>query len=176
MRLRIALVAAVALMTAPAAWGIPPLLTNLSHEGRHPKAGIVTPRADFVTIYIATRPDRASDGSFLSENVKEFELLTDDEIQSGSWLYERAIDPGTWYVMANASAESSCYSSPPPDYKLVRDPACAHGFSDVMTLVVPKPVSRYSIKVQTLRSIGIVYLTLRAAPLGEDRPYVSVGG
>jgi hypothetical protein len=27
------------------------------------------------------------------------------------------------------------------------------------------------VKVETLSSIGVVYLTLRAARLGEDRPY-----
>jgi hypothetical protein len=163
--------AVVALVTAPSAWAVPPTLTNLAHAKRHPTAGIVAPRADSVSIYIATRPDRASDGSFLSEYVKEFELLTDQEIQSGAWLYERALDPGTWYVLAQASANTSCWSFPPPEYKLVVDPACANGYSDVVTLVIPKPVSRYSARVETLRSIGIVYLTLRATTLGEDRAY-----
>jgi hypothetical protein len=62
-----------------------------------------------VTIYIANRPDRATDGSFLTENVKEIDFLTDQELQTGAWLYESALNPGTWYLMARASAESSCY-------------------------------------------------------------------
>ena len=149
----------------------PPLLNNVSQDRRHPRATIAAPRASSVTIYIANRPDRATDGSFLTENVKEIDFLTDQELQTGAWLYESALDPGTWYLMARASAESSCYSYPPPDYKEVIDPACAHGFSDVLTLTIPKPTPRYTAKVEPLRSIGIVYLTLRAAPLGENRGY-----
>jgi hypothetical protein len=166
-----AVTVALALITASAALAVPPALSNLTHAKRHPSAGLVAPRADSVSVYIATRPDRATDGSFLSENVEEFDLLTDQEIQSGSWLLESALDPGTWFVMASASAESSCYSFPPPEYKLVIDPACAHGYSEVMTLTIPKPVSRYRASVTALRSIGIVYLTLRATTLGENRPY-----
>jgi hypothetical protein len=47
------------------------------------------PRADFATIYIASRPDRATDGSFLTENIKELDILTDSEIQSGRWVCRR---------------------------------------------------------------------------------------
>ena len=125
----------------------PPLLNNVSQDRRHPRATIAAPRASSVTIYIANRPDRATDGSFLTENVKEIDFLTDQELQTGAWLYESALDPGTWYLMARASAESSCYSYPPPDYKEVIDPACAHGFSDVLTLTIPKPT-----RVTPLRS------------------------
>jgi hypothetical protein len=60
---------------------------------------------------------------------------------------------------------------PPPDYKEVIDPASPTAFSDVITLTIPKPRPRYTAKVEALRSIGILYLTLRAAPLGEDRGY-----
>jgi hypothetical protein len=167
----LAVVAGSLVFVGAAAWAVPPTLGNVSHEKRHPKATVSAPRASSVTVYMASRPDRATDGSFLTENVKETDFLTDQEVQTGSWLHESALDPGTWYVMANASAESSCYSVPPPDYKLVIDPACANGYSQVVTLTIPKPTSRYSANVQVLRSIGIVYLTLRATPLGEDRRY-----
>jgi hypothetical protein len=163
--------ATFSLLFVASASAVAPILSSVSSESRHPTATLSTPRAAYVTLYMATRPDRATDGSFLSENVKEIDSLTDQEIQTGRWLYESAIDPGTWYVMARASAESSCYSYPPPDYKEVIDPSCAHGFSNVATLTIPKPASRYSGKVEVLRSIGIVYLTLRATPLGEDRAY-----
>ena len=88
----------------------PPLLNNVSHDKRHPRATIAAPRASSVTIYIANRPARAIDGSFLTENVKEIDFLPDQEIQTGAWLHESALAPGTWYLMARASAESSCYS------------------------------------------------------------------
>lgn len=153
------------------AWAVPPMLGNVSHDRRHPKATISAPRADYAVVYIATRPDRATDGSFLSENVKDLDILTDQEIQTGAWLYETALDPGTWYLMARATAESSCYSFPPPDYRTVIDPACANGYSEVVTLTIPAPATRYSAKVEVLRNIGIGYLTLRATPLGEDRAY-----
>jgi hypothetical protein len=170
-KVTIFLAAIGSLLVIAGAWAVPPMLSNVSHEKRHPKATIAAPRAESVTIYIANRPDRATDGSFLSENVKDLDSLTDQEIQTGVWLYESALDPGRWYLMARASAESSCYSYPPPDYKQVIDPACAHGYSDVVPLTIPKPASRYSAKVEVLRYIGVVYLTLRAAPLGEDRAY-----
>jgi hypothetical protein len=147
------------------------MLSNVSHQKRHPSATVTAPRAGDVTIFIANRPDRATDGSFLTENVKEIDFLTDQEIQSGSWLHESAIDPGTWYLMARASADSSCYSYPPPDYRTVVDPSCAHGFSDVVTLTIPEPASRYSATVDVLRFIRVVHLELKATPLGEDRAY-----
>jgi hypothetical protein len=161
----------VGLVVVPAASAGPPLLGNLSYEKRHPRATISAPRANWVTISMATRPDRATDGSFLSENVRHTDFLTDQEVQNGSWLYESALDPGTWYLMAHASAESSCYTYPPPDYREVLDPSCANGYSEVVALTIPKPAARYRAQVEVLRYIGVVYLTLRASPLGEDRPY-----
>jgi hypothetical protein len=46
-----------------------------------------------VTIYVATKPDRASDGEFLSENVVEVATLTDAEIQAGVWTDVEQLDP-----------------------------------------------------------------------------------
>jgi hypothetical protein len=156
--------------SAPA-WAVAPSLSNVSYSKRHPTAAVAAPRASSVTVYMASRPDRATDGSFLSEHVKEIDFLTDQEIQTGSWLYESAIDPGAWYLMAKAIPDSSCYSYPPPDYKEVIDPTCANGFSTVVALTILKPPSRYRAEVEVFRYIGVAYLTLRANPLGEDRPY-----
>jgi hypothetical protein len=94
------------------------------------------PRAADVTVYLASRPDRATDGRFLSENIEEIDFLTDEEIRSGRWLYEDAVKPGTYYVLLRADAESSCTSYPPPDYRETHDPSCADGFSQVATLTV----------------------------------------
>jgi hypothetical protein len=82
-----------------AAFAVAPFLGAVSHQDRHPSASFSAPRADFATIYLATKPDRATDGSFLQENIKELDLLTDSEIQSGRWSDENQIDPGTYWVM-----------------------------------------------------------------------------
>jgi hypothetical protein len=171
MRLAAVIAATVSLLSVAAASAVPPLLSGVSHERRHPKAAVTAPRTSSVTIYIASRPNRASDGSFLSANVEGLDFLTEQEIQTGAWFYERALDPGTWYLIARASAQSSCYSYPPPEYKAVIDPACAHGYSRVATLTIPKPAPRYRAKVEVLRHIRVVQLTLGAARLGEDRAY-----
>lgn len=116
---------------------------------------------------MATKPDRSTDGRFLSENVRHTDFLTDSEIQSGSWLYEDQIDPGTYHVMLNADPDfGSCYRTDTGTY----DPACANGYSAVATLVIPKPSSRYSVRVRRYRFVPLD-LIIRATPLGEDRPY-----
>ena len=46
-----------------------------------------------------------------------------------------------------------------------------NGYSGVVTPTKPKPSTRYVAQVVSVRSLGIVYLSLRATPLGEDRPY-----
>jgi hypothetical protein len=111
-------------------------------------------------IYVATKPDRASDGSFLQENIVASDILTDDEIARGSWLYESQLDPGGYYVMARAF-----------DFECYLNPNCIEGFSNMLTLTIPKPAQRYGAAVQVLRYIGIGYLTLTVTPLGEKIPY-----
>jgi hypothetical protein len=160
-----------ALALVETANAIPPAFTSLSHQARHPRATISTPRAAHVSLEIATKPDRATDGSFLRENVTEFEVFTDSEIQTGSWLHERALDPGTYYLMMEASPESSCTSFPPPNYTRVVDPSCADGYSEVATLSIPKPASRYSVTIRRYSGLRQFSLSLRARPLGENRHY-----
>jgi hypothetical protein len=65
------------------ALAVPPTLRAVGQENRHPTASFSAPRADTGTIYIATKPDRATDGSFLDENVKTLDSLTDSELQGG---------------------------------------------------------------------------------------------
>jgi hypothetical protein len=156
------------LMFAPTALAVPPSLISVTAPDRHPAATFAAPKAGDVTIYFSTKPDRASDGRFLSENVAETDFLTDDEIQSGKWTYERQIDPGTYYVMLNASPDfDQCYIFGSGTY----DPACADGFSNVVQLVVPKPTTRYRATVEAFRFINVAHLSLTGAPLGEKRPY-----
>jgi hypothetical protein len=125
------------------------------------------PHAGFAAIYLATKPDRATDGSFLQENVKELDILTDSEIQTGRWSDENQIDPGTYWVLLQTTPDfSSCFRD---DGSI--DPACADGFSNVLTLVIPQPSVRYTARVTAYRYLRQASLRLIATPLGQKRPY-----
>jgi hypothetical protein len=167
------LLALAAVLTAAApALAVPPAITAVGQQDRHPTVTFSAPRADSVSIYIASRPDRATDGSFLQENVVETGFLADNEIQSGWWLDSSQIDPGSYFVMVRASRDyDGCVSIDPNTFDSVTDPLCADGFSAVMPLTVPTPKTTYTVKTQLLRSIRVLYLTLRGDPLGVDVPY-----
>ena len=102
MRLLVMLVFVLALALPGAAAANPPQLLTIDQVGRHPIAQFSIPGADDATIYSATKPDRASDGSFLQENITDLDPLTTDEIQRGAWTYESQLDPGTYYVLLYA--------------------------------------------------------------------------
>ncbi len=157
------------LVVAPSAVGAPPSLVSVSVQARHPSAAFSAPRSDGVTIYFSTKPDRATDGSFLTENIKTLDLLADSEAQSGRWLAEDQLDPGSYWVMLRASPDfATCWN-----YEVFSgiDPACADGYSNVLTLLVPKPASRYTARATSYRFLGQVTVVLTATPLGESRPY-----
>jgi len=146
----------------------PPGLLSVGQEAQHPTATFSAPLADDVTIYIASSPARATDGSFLTENVETLDILTDSEIQAGTWKSERLVDPGIYYVMLRASPTfSACYRFEQGGY----DPACADGYSNVMTLAVPTPQIAYSTKATIYKNIRVGYLSLTAKPLGVDLRY-----
>jgi len=158
----------IVLLMPADALAVPPTLSAVGQANRHPTATFSAPRADDATIYIASKPDRATDGSFLTENVKTLDILTDSELQAGRWVSESQIDPGTYWVMLHASPDfNACYIDATGTY----DPACADGFSNVQTLVVPEPTSRYAASVTVYRFIHQASLRLTARPLGEDRAY-----
>jgi len=165
-------VLATLVVATTSALAVPPAITAVGQEDRHPAVALVAPRADSVTVYIASAPDRATDGSFLRENVVATGFLTDTEIQSGQWLDNAQIDPGSYFVMLRASLDyASCVSYDPSTFDRVEDPACADGFSAVVPLTVPTPKTRYTAKAQLLKGIHIVYLTLTGDPLGAKVPY-----
>jgi len=167
-RLLLPLTVFVALATPSVAGAVPPAFSSVGHQSRHLTASFSAPRADSVTIYVATKPDRATDGSFLSENVETLDGFADSEIQQGRWLSESQIDPGPYYVMLRASADfDSCYIFETGGY----DPACANGYSEVVRVVVPKPAIRYSTTSQRVSYAQKMYLTLKALPLGEKQTY-----
>jgi hypothetical protein len=161
-RLAVTIATALAALGFPGtAFAAPPKLLSVGQQNRHPTATFSAPGADFATMYLATKPDRGSDGHFLDENVKESDFLTSDEIQRGAWLDTSQVDPGLYYVMLEAT--QFCY---PPD------PACTEGFSSVLTLEVPKPSSTFRGHVgPVFRFIRIVYVDLTVRPLGERLRY-----
>lgn len=112
-------------------------------------------------MYVARKPDLATGGGFLEENIERIDFLTADEIQRGAWLDGAQLDPGLYYVMLRAS-----------DFECSKNPNCTQGFSNMVPLQVPKPRSRYRGKVVALfRYTGVVYLKFTVAPLGERLPY-----
>jgi hypothetical protein len=138
----------------------PPTLLTVSQQNRHPSATFSMPGADAAEIYFANKPDRASDGGFLRENVKALGLLATNEIRRGSWSFEDQLDPGTYYVMMLAT-----------DYDCIGQPDCIWGYSNMLTLSIPKPRPTYCAAVEVLHYVHIVQLTLRVTPLGESLPY-----
>lgn len=156
----------VLVLAAPAAAVAPTL--SVTSQDRRAQATFSAPFADFAAIYFAKKPDRATDGQFFTENVETLDTLTDDELATGRrWVSETQLDPGTYYVMLRASPDfDRCYISG-GGY----DPACADGYSNVVTLTVPKPVARYRAGAQVSRSLRVVHANLRATPLGEKRAY-----
>jgi hypothetical protein len=137
-------------------------------QDRHPTASFSAPKADGVTVYIATKPDQATDGSFLSENVATLDVLTDSEIQAGTWKDESQLDPGTYYVMLRASPNfDACWIFDQSRY----DDSCANGYSSVVPLTIPRPTTRYVGGAAYEKFLRRVTLRLTAAPLGEKIPY-----
>ena len=171
MRTRLTLgltLAAVSLVLVPSASAVPPTLLSVGSQSLHPTATFSAPKSDHVVIEIATRPDRASDGEFLTENIKVFDVLADSEIQTGRWLYESQIDPGTYYVLLRASPDFDlCYQIDSGTY----DPSCADGYAAMQPLTVPRPPIRYGASVRHYVYLSNVDLTITAAPLGQKMPY-----
>ena len=158
----------VALTFIGTAQAMPPALKSVGQQARHPTARFFAPRADTVLAYVASKPDRGANGSFLAENVEEIDSLTALEIHTGSWLHEQQLDPGTHFVMVRAYADfDTCYLFGTGGYR----PACAEGFSAMAALVIPKPASKYSVSVQRYSLRTQFSFILTAAPLGEERPY-----
>jgi hypothetical protein len=158
----------VSLAFVPSAGAAPPVLLTVGSESLHPTATFSAPKSDLAVMQIATRPDRASNGEFLTENIKVFDVLTDSEIQTGRWLHDNQIDPGTYYVLLKASPDFDlCYQIDSGTY----DPSCADGYSEMKTLTVPRPAIRYAASVRRYAFLSSVDLTIAAKPLGQKLPY-----
>lgn len=166
----VAVVAVVtSLLFVDGALASPPVLSSVTvSSDRHPSATFSAPKADYVEIDFASKPDRATDGSFFQENIVADDIMTSDEIQAGGWTYSDQLDPGTYYVMLKASPNFDlCYIPSTGTY----DPLCADGYSNVVELSVPVPPIRYRAGVTVLRYARVAYLHLKATPLGVTKPY-----
>lgn len=148
------------LVSAEIASAAEPTLLGVGQEHRHPTADFAAPGADHATVYFATRPDRATDGHFLQENVEHVDALTAGEIQAGRWIDAAQLDPGLYYVLLRAT-DADCSG----------DPSCLDGFSAMLTLTVPEPARRFRGHVTTYRFVSTVDLSLRVTPLGRRLPY-----
>lgn len=148
-----------------------PRITSVASEDRHPVVRFSAPRADYVTVDIAKAPARATDGSFLSENVVDSDFLTDSEARAGVWKDNSQLDPGTYYVLIKASPESSCVTYPPPNYNEVVNPACANGWSEMATLVVPRPSQRWRATARRYTYLKQIEFTTTVTPAGDNVPY-----
>jgi hypothetical protein len=154
-------VAAAALAVVGAANAAPPALLTVGQQDRHATATFSAPGADLATIYVASKPDLASGGGFLEENIKRVDFLTADEIQRAAWVDGEQLEPGLYYVVLRAG-----------DFECPRNPNCTQGYSNMVPLQIPKPRATYHAKVVAVfgRS-GVIYLQLTVAPLGERLPY-----
>lgn len=153
-------VAAAALAVVGAANAAPPALLTVRQQDRHATAIFPAPGADLATIYVASKPDLASGGGFLEENIKRVDFLTADEIQRGAWLDGEQLEPGLYYVMLRTS-----------DFECPRNPNCTQGYSNMVPLQVPKPRATYRASVLAFRHSGVIYLRLTVSRLGERLPY-----
>ena len=149
-----------ALMVSTPAWAVEPTLLSVSHENRHAVATYSMTGADDAFIHFASRPDRATDGSFFEEAIEHSDDLTQDEIQSGRWLDSAQLDPGLYYVLLRAY-----------DFGCPEDPSCTQGYSNMLTVSVPEPTTRYRGAVTAYRYLSSVALDFRASPLGRRVPY-----
>ena len=87
MRVSTLVLAVAVLLALPAsAAAAPPVLLTAGHEARHPVVTFSAPRANPVAVYIASKPDHATDGRFFDENIVTLDILTASEIQTGRWL------------------------------------------------------------------------------------------
>ena len=97
-------------------------------------------------MYVATSPQQGTDGAFYSENIADSAVLTDDEIASGSWLDDSQLAPGHYWVIADAD----------PDYDvclqddLTINPLCADGNSNIESVTIPRPTTRYKASVSSV--------------------------
>ncbi len=159
-----AILAALVLVTPAAA--VAPLLGAVTPTDGYAGATFTAPRSTYITFYVASKPDRATDGQFLEGNVVLNEILTNDEAASGVWRSETKLPDGSYWVMMEAQPDQDCFIE---DHY---DEACANGYSNVVAFkVAPPPSPRYTGTVKPSKAGGPALATLRATGLTVRTPY-----
>lgn len=168
-RLKRALVVSAALCALPAAaTAIAPTIVGAAEFDRRPVVWFTAPSASSVTVTIASKPYRATDGSFFTENIAMTHWMTEFEIATGTWTSNTRLDPGTYWAMVDASPSfDSCYMWDLGYYRY----DCADGRSLPVMFTVPRPAVRWTTSSRRYAFFQEVNLTLRASRLGENVPY-----
>jgi hypothetical protein len=158
-----------ALMLAGPAAASPPSITAITIRGRAPTVTFDAPKASSVNLFIASSADRASDGSFIAEDVVVRAVLPRSALQSGTWTYSARLDPGDYFLLLKATADAAACAPATPGGDL--DPSCADGFSPVASFTVPVPRIRYDVYAKPYHRGRIVRLGLLAEALGVPQTY-----
>jgi hypothetical protein len=158
-----------ALMLAAPAGAVVPSVTAVVVRDRMPLVTFEAPKAGSATLFIASKGDRAADGSFIAKNVVVSARLPRSALQAGTWRYHARLDPGDYFLLLKASADATACAPAAPDGAL--DPSCAEGFSPVVSFTVPVPRIRYEVYAKPYLHGRIVRLGLLAEALGEPQTY-----
>ena len=157
-RIIVGITVGLALLNAAPADAAAPVLIGVSSDRLHPSAIFHAPGAENLNITFATSPERGTDGSFLTENVRHTDGMTADEIQTGRWIDSSQIDPGRYWVYLRAS-DFSCFDDPVS--------GCTSGFSNMLEVEIPAPDQRYQTSVDVLRNVRVIFLTIKITPAGK---------
>jgi hypothetical protein len=88
----------------------PPTLVSVGHVRGHPSATwTLPPGVRPETIEVATQALVATDGSFFSEYVKEFDVVSDQPRRT-TWLSAEKLDPGRYYVHVSGFDEACAFA------------------------------------------------------------------
>ena len=138
----------------------PPELASLDQRGRQLTARFGSlGGVDAATIHISTQPYQyVIPGGWRTSGTETRDALTADEIATGSWTYDRRLDPGIYYVRAETR-----------DYDCA--PVCISGYSQTLTVTIPEPAQRFAGRVRLLRNRRVVSLTLQVKPLAKQLRY-----
>lgn len=161
------LILGLLMATAPQATALAPTLLSVDSVDRRPSATFTAPKAWSVAVSVASGPGRATDGSFFLENQRRSFHLERWEIATGTWSANSQLDPGNYWVMVYAEPDvEAC-----PTTDGIREATCASGYSEVLPLVIPKPVTRFTTSAIAFPWSRSADVTLTASPLGERLPY-----
>ncbi len=159
------LVIAAFLMAPSLAAAHAPILKSVSQKNLRLSATFSAPDAGVVTVYVAKAPQQNADGSFYTANIADSEVLTAQQISSGTWTEQSELTtPGHYWVMIGANPAQTCVLG---DGTI--NPSCANGDSNVVSVTVSPPTTQYKASVLTTHaSHGTVSLRLTATPLGAS--------